>query len=76
MKLALNRPIIFFDIESTGLSPVKDRIVEISLLKVYPDGREESKTRRINPECPIPPETTAIHVYRTMMLRIAPLSVR
>lgn len=61
MKLALNRPIIFFDIESTGLSPVKDRIVEISLLKVYPDGREESKTRRINPECPIPPETTAIH---------------
>ncbi len=61
MNLSLTRPIIFFDIESTGLSPVKDRIVEISLLKVFPDGKEESKTRRLNPECPIPPEVTAVH---------------
>lgn len=61
MKLSLRRPIIFFDIESTGLNPIKDRIVEISILKVHPNGKEECKTRRLNPECPIPPETTEIH---------------
>ncbi len=61
MNLQLKRPLIFFDIESTGLSPEKDRIIEISLIKVYPDGREEVRTRRLNPECPIPPESTEIH---------------
>ena len=61
MELQLKRPLIFFDIESTGLSPEKDRIVEISLIKVYPDGHEEVRTRRINPECHIPEESTAVH---------------
>ncbi|MDR1407917.1 MAG: 3'-5' exonuclease [Tannerella sp.] len=61
MKLNLNKPLVFFDLETTGININKDRIVEISLLKIYPDGNEESKTRRINPEMPIPPEATKIH---------------
>lgn len=61
MELNLKRPLVFFDIESTGLDVASDRIVEISCVKVFPDGHEEVKTRRINPTIPIPPETTAIH---------------
>ena len=61
MELQLKRPLVFFDIESTGLSPEKDRIVEISLIKVYPDGHEEVRTRRLNPECHIPEESTVVH---------------
>lgn len=61
MKLELSRPIVFFDLETTGLDIVRDRIVEISILKVYPNGDEESITRRINPGMPIPAESTAIH---------------
>lgn len=61
MKLNLKRPIIFFDLETTGVDPAKDRIVEISLIKVLPNGDEEIKTRRVNPGMPIPPSSTAIH---------------
>ena len=61
MQLNLKNPLVFFDLETTGINIVKDRIVEISFVKVYPNGKEESKTRRINPEMPIPPESTAIH---------------
>ena len=61
MQLNLKNPIVFFDLETTGINIVKDRIVEISFVKVHPNGKEESKTRRINPEMPIPPESTAIH---------------
>jgi DNA polymerase-3 subunit epsilon len=61
MELNLKRPIVFFDLETTGVDVVKDRIVEISLLKVYPNGKEESHTFLVNPGRPIPPETTAIH---------------
>ena len=64
MKLNLKNPLIFFDLETTGVDLVRDRIVEISILKVMPDGSEECKTRRINPERPIPPESTAIHGIR------------
>jgi DNA polymerase-3 subunit epsilon len=53
--------LVFFDLETTGINIVKDRIVEISFIKVYPNGKEESKTRRINPGMPIPPESTMIH---------------
>ena len=49
MKLNLTRPLIFFDLETTGTNVVNDRIVELSYIKVYPDGHEESKTRRLNP---------------------------
>lgn len=61
MNLNLKRPIIFFDLETTGVDTTNDRIVEISMIKVMPDGTEIPKTRRINPEMPIPPEATAIH---------------
>lgn len=61
MKLNLKKPIVFFDLETTGIDVVNDRIVEICLLKVHPDGHDETHTFRINPTVPIPPETTAIH---------------
>ncbi len=61
MTLNLKNPLVFFDLETTGINISKDRIVEISLLKVHPNGKEEIKTRRINPEMPIPPQSTAIH---------------
>jgi len=61
MKLNISRPICFFDLETTGINVAKDRIVEISILKVFPDGREEEYTQRINPTVPIPAETTAVH---------------
>jgi len=61
VKLQLKNPLVFFDLETTGTNIVSDRIVEISYLKVSLNGEEESKTRRINPEMPIPPQSTAIH---------------
>lgn len=61
MKLNLKNPIIFFDIESTGLDVYKDRIVEICYIKVMPNGNEESKNIRINPGMHIPEESSAIH---------------
>lgn len=61
MNLKLKNPLVFFDLETTGINITRDRIVEISLLKISPNGKEEVKTRRINPEMPIPPESTAIH---------------
>ncbi len=61
MKLNLKRPIIFFDLETTGVDTSKDRIVEISLVKIMPDGEEIIKTRRINPEMPIPAAATEVH---------------
>ncbi len=61
MQLNLKNPIIFFDIESTGLNVASDRIVEICMVKVHPNGDTETKTRRINPTIPIPAESTAIH---------------
>lgn len=61
MKLNLKNPIIFFDLETTGTNINTDRIVEISYIKVYPNGNEESKTLRINPEMPIPNESSLIH---------------
>lgn len=61
MKLNLKNPLIFFDLETTGTDTAKDRIVEISYLKVHPNGKEEVKTKRINPGMPIPPSATAIH---------------
>lgn len=61
MNLNLKNPIIFFDLETTGLDVCKDRIVQIAYIKVNPNGTEEEKNFLINPERPIPAETTAIH---------------
>ncbi|MGV3508211.1 MAG: exonuclease domain-containing protein, partial [Sphingobacteriaceae bacterium] len=61
MKLNLTRPLAFFDLEATGLNLGSDRIVEIAILKVLPDGSQEIKCMRLNPEMPIPYETSMIH---------------
>ena len=61
MQLNLKNPLVFFDLETTGINIAGDRIVEISFLKVYPNGKEESKTIRVNPEMPIPASATAVH---------------
>jgi DNA polymerase-3 subunit epsilon len=61
MELKLSKPICFFDLETTGVNVTKDRVVEISILKVFPNGNKESKTWLVNPERPIPAETSAIH---------------
>ena len=61
MELKLKNPLIFFDLETTGIDISKDRIVEISYLKIDPKGNEKSKTLLINPGMPIPPQATEIH---------------
>ena len=61
MKLHLKNPLVFFDLETTGINIASDRIVEISYLRIAVNGEEDSKTRLINPEMPIPPQATAIH---------------
>lgn len=61
MELKLNRPICFFDLETTGIDVARDRIVEIAILKIYPNGNKESKTWLVNPTIAIPPQSTAVH---------------
>lgn len=61
MLLNLKNPVVFLDLETTGMDIVKDRIVEIALLKIHPDGREEELLHRLNPEMPISREATRIH---------------
>lgn len=61
MQLKLKNPIVFLDLETTGINIVTDRIVEIALIKVNVDGSEEEKQYRINPEMPIPIEASVIH---------------
>lgn len=61
MKLNLKNPLVFFDLETTGINIATDRIVELCYIKVYPNGNEESKSMRINPEMHIPEASSAIH---------------
>ncbi|AMD85618.1 DNA polymerase-3 subunit epsilon [Capnocytophaga haemolytica] len=61
MELKLTRPIVFFDLETTGIDIIRDRIVEISILKVYPNGNKESKTWLVNPMMPIPKQASEVH---------------
>ena len=61
MELKLTRPICFFDLETTGIDVAKDRIVEIAIFKVFPNGNKESKTWLVNPTIPIPFQATEIH---------------
>lgn len=61
MELKLTNPIVFFDLETTGINIVKDRVVEISVLKVIPNGHEEQKTIRVNPGMHIPEEASKVH---------------
>ena len=60
MKLNLQKPLVIFDLETTGLDLVKDRVIQISYIKVYPDGREERGDHLINPEKPIEPIITQL----------------
>ena len=61
MTLNLTKPLCFIDLETTGINIVNDRIVEISILKLHPNGKEETRTMRINPTIPIPAEASNIH---------------
>ena len=73
MKLNLKNPLVFFDLETTGINIASDRIVEISYLKIYPDQREEVKTILVNPGRPIPPDVTALHGISDDDVKDAPL---
>ncbi|HBI81397.1 MAG TPA: DNA polymerase III subunit epsilon [Bacteroidales bacterium] len=72
MGLIIKNPLVVFDLETTGIDVAKDRIVEIAVLKVFPNGNRESKVRRVNPEIPIPPEATAVHGITDADVKDAP----
>ena len=72
MNLKLHKPLCVFDLETTVVQVAKDRIVEISILKVNPDASRESKTWLVNPGMPIPPETSAIHGITDEKVKDAP----
>ena len=73
MQLNLNKPICFFDLETTGINISNDRIVEISILKVHPDQTEKRKTWLVNPSIPIPKEASAVHGISDQDVANAPL---
>lgn len=73
MKLNLRNPLVFVDLETTGINIVTDRIVEIALLKIHPDGSEEEKLYRINPEIPIPENSVRIHGITDEDVKEAPV---
>lgn len=76
MKLHLQRPLALFDIEATGLDVIQDRIVEIAVLKIHPDGKKEEYCRRVNPGIPIPNEVSLIHgIYDADVQNEPPLNV-
>ena len=72
MQLNLKNPLVFFDLETTGINITTDRIVEISYLKIYPNGKEVSTTYLVNPERPIPAESTAVHKITDDMVKDKP----
>lgn len=72
MKLNLKKPLIFFDLETTGISVTRDRIVQLGYIKVMPNGSEEQGNFFINPEMHIPEEASAIHHITDEMVRGAP----
>ena len=87
MKLNLKNPVVFFDLETTGVNIATDRIVEISYLKIFPNGNELSRTMRINPEMHIPEEASKVHgiydedvkdcsTFKQVSLQLTNLSLR
>ena len=72
MKLQLAKPLCFFDLETTGTNISKDRIVEIAILKLHPDGTQEKMEKLVNPEIQIPPEVSDIHGITNEMVVNAP----
>jgi DNA polymerase-3 subunit epsilon len=67
MELKLKRPLVFFDLETTGVNVATDRIVEVSFLKVMPNGEETVYTKKINPEMPIPAESSFFMAFMMKM---------
>ena len=74
MELNLKRPLVVFDLESTGLNITEDRIIELSYVKVYPDGHEESNTYRFNPEKVIPQQAIDVPTSPMRCSRASPPS--
>ncbi len=72
MKLKLVKPLAFIDLETTGINPGRDRIIEIAIVKINPDGTEVKKRKLLNPEMPIPPDSSAIHGITDDMVKDAP----
>lgn len=72
MKLVLQRPVAFIDIEATGLNLSTDKIVEIAIIKINPDGERQVKRKLINPQMPMPAEVVAIHGITDEMVKDAP----
>ena len=72
MKLELTKPLCFFDLETTGTAISKDRIVEMAVLKLLPDGSKEKKEWRVNPEQPIPEEASNVHGITNEMVADKP----
>jgi DNA polymerase-3 subunit epsilon len=72
MKLQLTRPIAFIDLETTGVNISTDRIVEIAMVKIMPDGTRQVKRKLINPQIPIPESSSAIHGITNEMVKDAP----
>jgi DNA polymerase-3 subunit epsilon len=71
-NLQLDRPLVVFDLETTGTDPATDKIVEVSAVRFEPDGGREARTRRVNPGRPIPPDATAVHGIRDEDVRDEP----
>lgn len=72
MKLKLNRPIAFIDLETTGINISVDRIIEIAIIKVFPDGQQVTKRKLINPQMPIPAASSDVHGITDEMVKDAP----
>ena len=72
MRLNLNKPICFFDLETTGTNPGKDRIVEIAVLKLDANNQKKEMVWRVNPECPIPEEASSVHGITDEMVKDHP----
>jgi DNA polymerase-3 subunit epsilon len=70
--IQLERPLVFIDVETTGVNIVTDRIIEIALIRINPDGKKDIKRKLINPEIPIPAQAIAIHGITNEMVKDAP----
>ena len=72
MNIELSKPLAFFDIESTGINPATDRIVELAIIRISPDGEKQRFRRLVNPGIPIPKEASDIHGITDDMIKDAP----
>lgn len=72
MKLSLSKPLVIFDLETTGVDIAKDRIVQIAMLKIMPDGTQDTRQAYVNPGMPIPPEASAVHNITDETVRDSP----